>query len=82
MVDFLIVLLIGGVIGGIAGKVMRAGGFGVVGNIFLGMLVAWAGSHLPEWLELEVQTQDITLLAAAVSTAVVLFILGFFTKAL
>ena len=50
IIDFLIWLIIGGVIGWIAGKVWVGHGFGLIGNILVGIIGSFIGGFLFGWL--------------------------------
>ncbi len=80
MAELLLIFLIGGTLGGFAGRVMRAGGLGIVGNIFLGMLGAWAGSELPKWLGLGQRVQELNLLTALAGASLLLLVVGLFIR--
>jgi len=77
-------LLVGGVAGWIAGKLMRGGGFGVILNIVLGII----GGAVAGWLFKELNLNWFSgmhyivadILKGAIGAAVVLFVASFFKK--
>ncbi|MGF1656300.1 MAG: GlsB/YeaQ/YmgE family stress response membrane protein [Verrucomicrobiales bacterium] len=67
--DFIIFLIIGGVAGWLAGVIVRGGGFGVLGNILIGILGAIIGGAVFRALNVQAlgaAGQFITALAGAV----------------
>ncbi|MEM6722271.1 MAG: GlsB/YeaQ/YmgE family stress response membrane protein [Bacteroidota bacterium] len=77
-------LLVGGIAGWIAGKLMRGGGFGVILNIVLGII----GGLVTGWLFKEFNLNWFAgmhyivadILKGALGGAVVLFVASFFKK--
>ncbi|MCM2971062.1 MULTISPECIES: GlsB/YeaQ/YmgE family stress response membrane protein [Larsenimonas] len=65
-------LIIGGLAGWIAGKIMRGGGFGIVGNIVVGIVGAVIGGALLSVLGLSSSGGIIGSLVTALIGAVVL----------
>lgn len=77
---WLYVVIIGAIIGWLAGLLMRGGGFRLLGNILLGIL----GSSFGSWLlgELGVKIGEGlvgNIITGVIGAAVLLFIAGFFT---
>jgi uncharacterized membrane protein YeaQ/YmgE (transglycosylase-associated protein family) len=78
----LIFLLVGAAAGWIAGNLMRGGGFGVVGNIVVGIIGAFLGSWLLGLLKVSIGSGLINSLVTSVIGAVVLlFVVGLVKKA-
>ena len=78
----LIFLLVGAAAGWIAGNLMRGGGFGVVGNIVVGIIGAFLGSWLLGLLKVSIGSGLINSLVTSVIGAVVLlFVVGLIKKA-
>ena len=78
----LIFLLVGAAAGWIAGNLMRGGGFGVIGNIVVGIIGAFLGSWLLGLLKVSIGSGLINSLVTSVIGAVVLlFVVGLIKKA-
>ena len=78
----LIFLLVGAAAGWIAGNLMRGGGFGVIGNIVVGIIGAFLGSWLLGLLKVSIGSGLINSLVTSVIGAVVLlFVVGLVKKA-
>ena len=43
-------ILLGGIAGWLAGKVMKGDGYGIVVDIVLGLIGGWLGGHVLAWL--------------------------------
>lgn len=77
-------LLVGGVAGWLAGKLMKGGGFGIILNIVLGLI----GGIVAGWVFKELNINWFTginsiladILKGAIGAAVVLFVAGLFKK--
>ncbi len=81
MESFLYSILIGGVAGFLAGKLMKGGGFGVLINIILGIVGGFVGNWLFNTLGVSIMDGVIgDLLTGVIGAAVVLFIAGLFKK--
>jgi uncharacterized membrane protein YeaQ/YmgE (transglycosylase-associated protein family) len=75
--QFLIFLLIGGVAGWLGGLIIKGGGFGIIGNIIVGIIGAIVGSWLFDLLNISVGVEWIGLLiTATVGAIVLLFVLS------
>jgi uncharacterized membrane protein YeaQ/YmgE (transglycosylase-associated protein family) len=75
-------LLIGAVAGWLAGLLMRGGGFGLLGNIVVGIVGAFIGGFLFGLVGLSAGSGLIgSLITAVVGAAVLLFVVGLFKKA-
>jgi len=75
-------LLIGAVAGWLAGLLMRGGGFGLLGNIVVGIIGAFVGGFLFSLVGLSTGSGLVgSLITAVVGAAVLLFIVGLFKKA-
>jgi len=46
--DLIWTLIVGGVIGWLAGWIVKGGGFGILGDIVVGIVGAWLGGYLAD----------------------------------
>ena len=77
--SLLVTLIIGGVAGWLAGLVMRGSGYGVIGDIIVGLLGAFVGSYLLDFFHLNVRLGNPWLDRAVVAfggAEVLLLIIG------
>jgi len=74
-------LIIGAVAGWLAGNLMKGGGFGVVGNIAVGVIGAFLGGFLFSILGLSTSGYLGSLIMATVGAVVLLFVVGLIKKA-
>ena len=81
MNGLLYALLIGGVAGWLAGKLMKGGGFGVLINIVLGIIGGIVGNWAFKTLGVSISEGVIgDLITGAVGAVIVLFVAGLFKK--
>ncbi|GAB1399914.1 GlsB/YeaQ/YmgE family stress response membrane protein [Aminivibrio sp.] len=80
MISFLILIIVGGIAGWLAGVVMRGSGFGLVGNIFIGIVGALLAGFLLKMLAIVAIGLIGTVLAAAGGAFVLLFLVRLFGK--
>ena len=74
-------LVVGGVAGWLAGLIMKGGGFGIVGNVVVGVLGAFAGSYLFDVLNISIaRGLSGSLITAVIGAVVVLFVIGLIKK--
>ena len=77
-------LIVGGVAGWLAGKVMRGGGFGVLINVIIGIVGGLIGNLLIEWLPfldfLKQWGVVGSVLIGFIGAAIILAIAGLFTR--
>ncbi len=74
-------LLIGGVAGWLAGKIMKGGGYGVLVNIILGIIGGIVGNWVFRALEISVSDGILgDLITGVIGALVVLLIAGLFKK--
>ena len=70
-------LVIGAVAGWIAGNLMKGGGFGILGNIIVGIVGAMIGGYAFDLLNIEASTNIIgSLITSVVGAVILLFIVG------
>ena len=51
---WIVFLLIGAVSGWITGLIMKGRGYGLIGNILIGIIGGFVGGHLLDWLNISV----------------------------
>lgn len=73
-------LLIGALAGWIAGELMRGDGFGLLGNMLLGVIGAFLGGYLFGLLGFESYGLIGSLITATVGSALVLWIASLFSS--
>lgn len=78
--DLLLFLLIGLAAGWIAGQIMKSG-FGLVGNLIVGVVGAFIGGWVFKSLNIMGGGLVITLVAAVVGAVILLWIIGLVKKA-
>ena len=79
--DFVWFLLIGAVAGWLAGQIMKGAGFGMVGNIVVGVLGAVLGGWLFGLIGIYASSKLVArLVVALVGAVVLLFIVGLVSK--
>lgn len=79
--EFIWFLLIGAVAGWLAGQIMKGSGFGVLGNIIVGVLGAMLGGWLFGLLGITVGSKLLgSLITAFVGAVVLLFVVGLVSK--
>lgn len=81
MLDWLYFLVIGLIAGWAAGKIMKGKGFGLVGNLVVGVLGALVGGFLFNVLGFAAYGFAASLIMAVVGAMVLLFLVGFIKKA-
>ncbi len=78
IVGLIIVGIVAIVAGYLAGKLMRGGGFGFIGNLGLGLIGAFVGGNLLEWIGKSPETYGLvgTTVTATIGAIVVLWVVG------
>jgi uncharacterized membrane protein YeaQ/YmgE (transglycosylase-associated protein family) len=76
----LIFLAIGAVAGWLAGTLMRGGGFGLLGNIVVGIIGAVVGGFVAGFLGISAGGLLGSIATATAGAALLLFIVGLFKK--
>ena len=79
--SLLIFLAIGALAGWLAGQIMKGGGFGVVGNIIVGVIGSVIGGFLFKVLGLASFGLIGSIITATVGAVVLLFLIGLIKKA-
>ena len=77
--DIIWTLLIGLLAGWLAGVIVRGYGFGIVGNIVVGIIGAFVGNWIFDALNISDPT-GITFVSSLVGAVVLLFIIGLFSR--
>lgn len=73
-------LFIGAIAGWLAGKLMRGGGFGLFGNIVVGVIGAVIGGFVFGFLGIPVDGFGGSLVTALIGAGMLLFVVGLFSK--
>jgi uncharacterized membrane protein YeaQ/YmgE (transglycosylase-associated protein family) len=79
-VSLIITLIIGGIAGWLAGKIMRGGGFGVLMNVVIGVAGSFVGTALFWILGLRATGLIGNLIAATLGAIVVLYVADYLGK--
>jgi len=74
--NLLIFLLIGAVAGWIAGNLMKGAGFGLIGNMVVGVVGAFIGKYIFGFLGFAFAGMMGTLMAAVLGAVVLIFIIS------
>ena len=69
-------LIVGGIAGWLAGKLMKGGGFGLFGNIVVGIIGAVIGSFVFGLLGISASGLIGSIIMATVGAAILLFLVG------
>lgn len=77
---FLIFLALGALAGWLAGILMKGGGFGLLGNIVVGILGAVIGGFAFSLLGIETESLIGSILTATAGAVILLLIVGVFKK--
>ncbi len=68
-------LVIGILAGFLAGKLVRGGGFGLIGDLVVGVIGAWIGGHVLGWLGIVAGGLVGRLITAVVGAVILLWII-------
>jgi uncharacterized membrane protein YeaQ/YmgE (transglycosylase-associated protein family) len=79
--DIIWFLIIGIVAGWLAGKIMRGGGFGLIGDLVVGVIGALLGGFLFGMLGLSANGLIVSLVTATVGAIVLLFLIHLIKRA-
>ncbi|HWR95447.1 MAG TPA: GlsB/YeaQ/YmgE family stress response membrane protein [Arenimonas sp.] len=74
--DLIVFLVIGAIVGWLAGVIMKGGGFGVIGNIIVGILGAMLGGWLLPRLGVTIGGEFGGFITAVIGAVILLFIVG------
>ena len=78
--DLIIFLVIGALVGWLAGVIMKGGGFGVIGNIIVGILGAMLGGWLLPRLDITIGGEFGGFITAVIGAVILLFIVRLIKK--
>lgn len=78
--NIILFLILGGVAGWLAGLIMKGRGFGILGNIFVGIIGGFLGGFLFGLIGVTSGSMLGSLLMAVVGAVVLLFIVGLLKK--
>ena len=79
--NLIIFLCIGALVGWLAGMIMKGGGFGVIGNIIVGILGAMLGGWLLPKLGITIGGEFGGFITAVIGAVILLFIVGLIKRA-
>lgn len=79
-VSLIVFLLIGAIAGWAAGKIMKGRGFGIVGNMVIGIIGAMVGGFLFDLLGISAGGFIGSLVTATVGAVVLIFVIGIIKK--
>ena len=80
MINLILFLLIGLAAGWIAGQLMKGRGFGLFGNLVVGVVGAYIGGHLIGAIGFRGGGLIVELITAVVGAVILLFVVGLFNK--
>ena len=78
--DLIIFLVIGALAGWLAGVIMKGGGFGIIGNIVVGILGSFLGGWLLPRVGLSFGGEFGGFVTAVIGAVILLFIVGLIKK--
>jgi len=78
--NIILFLIIGIIAGWLAGKIIKGGGFGLVGNLAVGVVGAFMGGYLFEFLGIAAGGLIGSLITAVVGALILLFLVGLIKK--
>ena len=78
--NFVLFILIGAVAGWIAGKIMKGGGFGILGNIIVGIIGGLIGGWVFSLFNIDLGGIIGSLITAVVGAVILLWIVGMIKK--
>lgn len=69
-------LFVGAVAGWLAGKLMKGGGFGLLGNIVVGVIGAFIGGYVFDAVDIRAGGMIGSIVIATVGAGILLFVVG------
>lgn len=81
-VSWVAYIIIGGIAGWIAGKIVKGGGSGIIMNIVIGIIGGFIGGGLLHWLGVDVESgrRWFTFFVSLLGAVLLLWIVGLFRK--
>ena len=82
MNGLIIALIVGGIAGWLAGKIMRGSGYGLIGDIAIGVVGGWIGTWLWDALRLPLIANFwlSAIVTATVGAMIFIFLIGLFRR--
>lgn len=81
MWDLILIIAIGLLAGWLAGRIIKGGGYGLVGNLIIGVIGAIIGGYIFEIIGIPVRSWFGTLISAVVGAIVLLYAIQLIKKA-
>mgnify|MGYP003883404577 CR=1 FL=1 len=79
--SLLYLIIVGAVAGWLAGQIMKGSGYGLIGNIIIGIVGSVAGSYLLGYLNVSIASGTLgDIITGVIGAVVILFIAGLFKK--
>ena len=78
--SWLLFILMGALVGWLAGQIMKGKGFGLLGNIVVGIVGAVIGGWVFDFLGIEAYSMLGSLVTAVVGAVILIFIVGLIKK--
>ena len=80
-IDVIVCLVVGAIVGWLAGQIMKGGGFGLIGNVVIGMVGSAISGLLFDWINI-MDIGDLLdpIIAGAIGAAIVLAIADAFRR--
>jgi uncharacterized membrane protein YeaQ/YmgE (transglycosylase-associated protein family) len=76
-IGLLTLLVVGAIAGWLAGKIVRGYGFGLIGNIVVGIIGAFIGAWLFRQLNVRIGNDTISLIiSSTIGSVILLFLIG------
>jgi uncharacterized membrane protein YeaQ/YmgE (transglycosylase-associated protein family) len=76
-IGLLTLLVVGAIAGWLAGKIVRGYGFGLIGNIVVGIIGAFIGAWLFRQLNVRIGSDTISLIiSSTIGAVILLFLIG------
>jgi uncharacterized membrane protein YeaQ/YmgE (transglycosylase-associated protein family) len=81
-VSWLAYIIIGGIAGWVAGKIVKGSGSGIIMNIVIGIIGGFIGGLILEWLNVNVEggRRIFTFFVSLLGAVILLWIVGLFRK--
>ncbi len=80
MDNLLVFVIVGLVAGWLAGRIMKGRGFGLVGNLIVGVVGAFLGAYIFEFLGIPASSLLASLVMSVIGAVVLLYLIRFVKK--